>query len=189
MDFDAEAPRMITSAPFMSRLTESDFAAAVIDGLRFAAAGERMAGSLSLARLTRLEDVLVDRQGLLECAVAGFRTVDALRGERLGLALNVKGRLALRCQRCLAEVAFDCAIDARLWLVPPGAAWPEDDLEDDTADAIPASTEMSVLSLIEDEVLLALPIAPRHADCRLPVNAATTQASTPFAALADWMKH
>jgi uncharacterized metal-binding protein YceD (DUF177 family) len=52
-------------------------------------------------------------------------------------------------------------IKSRLQLVGPGEEWPDEDLADDSADAIEAEKELAVLSLVEDEVLLALPIAPR----------------------------
>jgi uncharacterized protein len=50
----------------------------------------------------------------------------------------------------------------------PGEEWPDDDLADDSADAIEAEKALAVLSLIEEEVLLALPIAPRHEQCEPP---------------------
>jgi uncharacterized protein len=47
-------------------------------------------------------------------------------------------------------------------VVPEGAA-PEDDLEDPEApDTLDASPELDVNALVEDEVLLSLPLAPRH---------------------------
>jgi uncharacterized metal-binding protein YceD (DUF177 family) len=49
-------------------------------------------------------------------------------------------------------------IKSRLQLVGP-EEWPDEDLADDSADAIEAEKELAVLSLVEDEVLLALPIA------------------------------
>jgi uncharacterized protein len=71
-----------------------------------------------------------------------------------------------------------------LRLVGPGEVWPDDDLEDDSADAMEAEGTLAVLSLIEDEVLLALPIAPRHEKCQSPVRDEMEQGPSPFAALA-----
>jgi uncharacterized protein len=112
----------------------------------------------------------------------------------MGLRLQVTGRLSLCCQRCLAEVEFDCVIDNRLLLMPlgaPEAEWPEDELESDDYDAIPASRELSVRVLVEEEVLLALPIVPRHADCLPPVGGeieSEESEPSPFAALAGLKK-
>lgn len=182
---------MITSAPFMSCREELDLAGAVIDSLKFAAEENCITGKLALAQLTRLSDVLANQEGLLDCKLEGYRL--EREGEtRLGLRLSVSGRLSLHCQRCLAEVGFDCVIDSRLLLIPPGAEWPEEELETDDYDAIPASRELSVLSLVEDEMLLTLPIVPRHADCLPPAGVGAAEEKSepsPFAVLAGLKKH
>jgi len=183
---------MIAFAPFMSCQVEPDFATAVIDSLRFAEAGGRIAGRLALAALPRLADVLVTQDGWLSCTLEGCR-IECFGDTRPGLRLTVTGRVHLQCQRCLAEVGIDCAIDSRLLLVPPGASWPEEELETDAFDAIPASQALSLLALVEEEVLLALPIVPRHADCAPPadVGGASVEdnAPSPFAVLAGLKKH
>lgn len=183
---------------FMSRLENQEFAAAVIDSLRFAAGHESIAGKVAVARLARVTDLLASSEGWLDCSLEGIAFEGVLSG-RVGLHLRVNGRLMLHCQRCLAEVAFDCAIDSRLLLVAEGESegdWPEDELERDEFDAIPASREMSVLALVEDEVLLALPVVPRHADCVMPAGHGVgggqeeqESEPSPFAALAGLKKH
>lgn len=52
----------------------------------------------------------------------------------------------------------------------PGEEWPDDDLADDSADAIEAEKALAVLSLVEEEVLLALPIAPDALSTRAPAG-------------------
>lgn len=167
----------------------------VIDSLKFAAGEQVVSCRIPLSSLSRLADVLVDAAGFLDCRLAGFRGQDELAG-KLGLYLQVSGSLGLRCQRCLSKVDFACAIDNRLLLVPEGEIWPEDELEAESYDAIPAERELSVTALVEDEVLLALPIVPRHEDCRLPAVSADVEtpaiaesAASPFAALAGLKKH
>lgn len=188
---------MITSAPFMS-CREVDFAEAVVDSLKFAAEADCISGKLALSSLPRLLDVLTTREGWLDCELSGGIDTEAGGRAKPCLRLRVSGRLGLHCQRCLAEVRFDCIIDSRLLLIPEGAAWPEDELESDEYDALPASRELSVLELVEEEVLLALPVVPRHADCRPPAAAGTMEVEetsgsspglSPFAALAGLKKH
>ena len=178
----------------MSSWEEQDLAGVVIDSLKFAADGVHLTGKLDLSSLPRLADMLVSKAGWLACELSGFRDADGRSG-KLGLHLRVTGRLDLCCQRCLAVVAFECVIDNRLLLMPLGAPeseWPEDELESDDYDAIPASRELSVQSLVEEEVLLALPIVPRHADCLPPevleVGVELSEPS-PFAVLAGLKKH
>lgn len=176
----------------MSCREELDLAGAVIDSLKFAAEEDCIVGKLALKHLTRLHDVLASREGWLDCELSGYREADSASGTKLGLHLRVRGRLVMHCQRCLAEVGFDCIIDSRLLLIPPGAEWPDEDLESDDFDAIPASRELSVLALVEDEVLLALPIVPRHAECRPLVETGAVEEESepsPFAVLAGLKKH
>ncbi len=186
---------MITSAPFMSCRDEQDLAGLVIDSLKFAAGEEVITCRIPLSSLSRLADVVVDAAGFLECRFSGFRGQGELGG-KLGLYLQVSGCLGLRCQRCLSKLEFACAIDSRLLLVPEGEVWPDDELEAETYDAIPAERELSVMALVEDEVLMALPIVPRHEDCQVPGLPGLTEAqaigksvASPFAALAGLKKH
>jgi uncharacterized protein len=86
-------------------------------------------------------------------------------------------------------VRFPLSIHSRLQLIAPGEDWPDDDLVDDSTDAIAAEGELNVQSLIEDEVLLALPIAPRHEQCESPLANASEHGSSPFSALAALKKH
>lgn len=178
----------------MSCREEQDLAGVVIDSLKFAADGGYLTGKLALSSLPRLADSLVSTTGFLTCELSGFHDASD-RADDLGLHLRVTGRLNLCCQRCLAEVAFECVIDNYLLLMPLGAPeseWPEDELESDEYDAVPASRELSVRLLVEDEVLLALPIVPRHADC-LPPGILDAEVelseSSPFAVLAGLKKH
>jgi uncharacterized protein len=105
------------------------------------------------------------------------------------LSLRITGNLNLRCQRCLSPLPYPVAIDTRLMLVGPGEEWPDEELEDDGTDAIEASRELAVLPLVEDEVLLDLPVVPRHEGCALPVKVETESRPTPFAALAKLKDH
>ena len=56
----------------------------------------------------------------------------------------------------------------------------------DDLDAVAADAELDVWSLVEDEVLLALPIAPRHAEgaCQAAGESVLKQRASPFAVLA-----
>ena len=51
-------------------------------------------------------------------------------------------------------------MDSLLELVPEGAEMSQDELEDDSKDFLPVAGELDVAELVEDEVLLVLPVAP-----------------------------
>ena len=173
---------------FMSRERQSvsdPVAGVVIDCLEFARAGGVLERRVGLDALPRLADLLSTTAGSLSIRLEGWRDGEG----KSWLQLAITGELVLCCQRCLGGVKLPLAIESRLQLIAPGEDWPDDDLVDDSGDAIAADKVLPVLSLIEDEVLLALPIAPRHGQCQLPQANAGEQESSPFAMLAALKKH
>lgn len=150
----------------------------VIDSLEFARQHGIRSGSLGLGALPRLTEVLFDTDGSLDFAVAG-----EVAGDEAFLALSVDGMLHLVCQRCLGALDFPVRIRSRLMLVKPGKPWPDDALEDDACDAIEATRELGVAPLLEEEILLALPVAPRHAECTAPGFPSAGEKPSPFAKL------
>lgn len=159
-------------------------AGTVIDCHEFARNGGVLERRIGLDELPRLADLLTTTEGFLSVRLEGWRDDEG----KSWLQLDIAGEPVLCCQRCLGGVKFPLAVRSRLQLIAPGEDWPDDDLEDDSADAIAAETALAVLQLIEDEVLLALPIAPRHEQCESPSANASGQGPSPFAALAALKK-
>jgi uncharacterized protein len=160
-------------------------AGTVIDCLEFARNGGVLERSIGLDELPRLADQLATVEGALSVRLHGSRDNEG----KSWLQVDIAGEPVLRCQRCLGGVKFPLATSSRLQLVAPGEEWPDDDLADDSVDAIAAEQALAVVELVEDEVLLALPIAPRHEQCDSPLASATEQGESPFAALAALKKH
>jgi uncharacterized protein len=157
-------------------------AAAVIDSLEFAQAEQSIAGSVPVASLKRLEDVLFDTEGAVSYEVRGGRNAR----NRPQLELRITGRLHLQCQRCLGLLNYAVDVTNILLLVPRGTQ-ADDDLEDPEApDAIEANPELDVAGVIEDEVLLSLPLAPRHPEgaCASRIERALGEAAQPQTAFA-----
>jgi uncharacterized protein len=151
----------------------------VIDGFEFASAGATQRGTWPLKALPRLRDVLAQDAGEVAYEITGVR--DA-RG-RPGLRLKVSGTMVLRCQRCLEPMEFAVNTDETLVL-----AATLDEIHAEPADAhapdrVVAGKEMALGELIEDELLLALPFAPRHEDCRPAGAGDSAESDSPFAAL------
>ena len=72
------------------------------------------------------------------------------------------------CTRCLQRVAVPLSADHRFLLVADEALAARADAETDEYDVLVGSRHFDVLELVEDEVIMALPLVPRHDDCRLP---------------------
>ncbi|WP_346191387.1 YceD family protein [Dechloromonas sp. ZS-1] len=150
------------------------------DAFVFAREGRVLEGTLPVSSLERLHDLLVEVGGEVVFRLEGYK---GKRGEAM-LHLTVTGSLPLICQRCLAAVSHDLDVDNLLELVPEGADLSQDELEDDTRDFLPVVKELDVAELVEDEILLALPVAPRHEKCGLPGAADAGERVNPFATLA-----
>ena len=137
----------------------------VIDSLEFARAGQILRGSLPVSGLTRLADSLYDNLGLVDFVVQGGH--DARR--RPTLTLEVRGMLHLRCQRCLGQLDFPLQIGGTL-LFASAAEAAASGLDEEEGEWIEPSATLDVGELVEDEIILALPYAPRHGEDACPAG-------------------
>jgi uncharacterized protein len=136
-----------------------------IDGFRFAEHGEKQQGVLPLASFTRLRDVLRDTEGGVQFCLTGTRESQG----RLALRLQLDTALQLTCQRCLEPMRLPVHTDVMLILARTEAEVEAGGDDPESPDRVLASSAMSVDGLIEDELLLLVPFAPRHAaQCVLP---------------------
>jgi uncharacterized protein len=133
----------------------------VIDGFEFASAGAAQQGVLPLSELSRLRDLLASDAGEVAYAIRGLR--DA-RG-RPSLRLAVKGTLQLRCQRCLEPMRFEVDEDELLVLAATQAEIDADPTDAEAPDRVLGGKAMPLRELVEDQLILALPFAPRHERC------------------------
>ena len=78
------------------------------------------------------------------------------------LDLALKGRLHLVCQRCLQDCAVNLDEKRRFVLVATEAEADDYPLEDEEQEPLVASQHFNLLETIEDEVLLSLPLIPKH---------------------------
>ncbi|MGP1676354.1 MAG: YceD family protein [Giesbergeria sp.] len=79
-----------------------------------------------------------------------------------GIRLAVDGSVRLECQRCLGNVNWPLRLEARLELASGEA---EVLAADDDIERVVAGRDMNVAALVEDEVILALPMVPKHEQC------------------------
>ena len=163
------------------------------DALELAARGEVLAGELDVAHRPRVADRLAPETSLapITWRIAGAR--DAL--DRPMLAVSVEGSLPLVCQRCLQPFEAPIAQRSELLLARDDAELERLDAEE--LEVLAAATALDAITLIEDEILLSLPFAPRHPEGQCPAGAPahsgrdqlrSVKATTPFAGLAGLRK-
>jgi uncharacterized protein len=171
-----------------------------LDVEAFAKAGVSMQGQWPLTSLERLaESAAGDAPPGPgdEVAWEARGELRAVRGQpsQVWLHVSASTELALQCQRCLQPVDQKLAIE-RSFLFVHGedqAAALDTDSEDDV---LALTRALDLRELLEDELLLALPLVPRHDQCPAPLvvpsSAGAEQADEetphPFAALAALKK-
>lgn len=157
----------------------------IINSPEFARAGKVLRGAFAVGGMGRLRDVLYDDAGTLDFCVRG--EYDAKGRPQLRLA--IKGVMHLQCQRCLGSIEHAVDIANELRLASDMELGREIDPEE-PGDAIPADVALDVGTLVEDEVLLSLPLAPRHAAgmCRARPAGGEGSEPGPFSALARLKK-
>ncbi|MFM9888660.1 MAG: YceD family protein [Burkholderiales bacterium] len=148
------------------------------DGVQFARDGKVIAGTIGSERLSRI-DALGGKASALDYSIKGFVNVLGYPS----LHMRVDGRVTMACQRCLEPVELVVALDSDLEM---REALDEIEGADDDVDRVLAGKSMDVATLVEDEVLLDLPMVARHDACE-PINddPSGTKRASPFAALAD----
>ncbi len=118
------------------------------------------------------------------------------RNNVLHLAFTLKGDIWLTCQRCLQPVAVDLSDDYNIALLENDSQVRLIDEEQDYLLLDEIVTEQSperllpFKKLVEDEILLKTPMAPKHDDCEMSVEQfgeipEEEENENPFAALAS----
>jgi uncharacterized protein len=149
--------------------------AGVIDGLQFARGALERRGLLGMEHLPRLAQMQCSTDGL------GYFLRGGMTSEgKPFLRISVNGSTQLVCQRCLGALQVPLALDVELQLTESLREIAEAD--DDVERAL-ASRTMKIEQLVEDEVILALPMVPRHETCA-SAGPATQARTSPFGALA-----
>ena len=106
------------------------------------------------------------------------------------LHLKAHAVLPLTCQRCLAPVEVPVAINRSFRFVADEAAAAAEDDESEE-DVLVINRSFDLIELVEDELLMDLPLAPRHESCQ-PVSVtmadekfenSSGQKTNPFAVL------
>lgn len=107
------------------------------------------------------------------------------------LRVVVSGEMEMLCQRCLEALRVPVAVDSRL-TVREAVVEPDGELEwtvEDIGDDVVVDGPLDVAVLVEDEVLLQLPMVALHRACEQAGSDSVGQmGSSPFAALAAWRR-
>ena len=134
-----------------------------INNIKFAKDEGELSGKLDLSSLERVKE-LDEYSGEIEYKLTGM--LDELN--RPTLKLFVCGIISASCQNCLQNMTVEINNQSRITIF-----YTEEELDSalfsgesqDVEDGVLAETEFDVMQLVEDEVLMLLPFAPKHEEC------------------------
>ena len=128
-----------------------------IEPRRLANNGETLSGQYVLHEMLRLGELLHDKSGKISFQLQFTHDDDSRMSFIMG---EIQANIHIVCQRCLG--CMDLEIQRTVYLGIPDGHDEIIKLPDDCEPLILDEQSISLGSLIEDEVLLAIPIAPMH---------------------------
>lgn len=173
---------------------KKEFVAARLDVKAFAQAGASLSGQDPLQDYPRLVAELKGSPADLSVnwSARGEARAQAGASEQIWLHLRAQANLPLTCQRCLEAVTVTVEVERPFHFVADEAM--AADLDDESEeDVLVLDRAFDLPALIEDELLMALPLVPRHERCPSEPKLAVADAdfedeseakANPFAALA-----
>jgi uncharacterized protein len=159
----------------------------LIDPKRITSQPHVFKGRFAPTDLERLEGLLADDRGELAYEV----TASLDRRHRKVVSCIIEGFVFLMCQKSLEAFRHAISVDDRLVLVDDEAGLPPIAEENETEDYVVADEPLDIRDLVEDAVLLSLPMVPCKPGLEA-VDAGRTPAGrneSPFAALASLKKN
>jgi uncharacterized protein len=158
-----------------------------IDPWRLARQHQILRGELPLAEMTRLRESVVASEGHAQLHWAFG--VDA--EQRFFIQGEVTAEVVMVCQRCLQNLRVPLRAHTRLIVLKPSQQ--DEDLASEWEPLFVTETPLLLRVLVEDELLLALPIVPRHEVCprhdyRAEDDDEAARKPNPFAVLAQLKK-
>ncbi|HEX5312656.1 YceD family protein [Aquabacterium sp.] len=140
----------------------------------FIDSGEVLEGTQSVADLQRLAEGLYAQADLAALPPVQWRVQGRLVKQRVGqphrwLDVEVKGTFPWECQRCLHSVDLPIEVARSIRFVDDEAAAAALDADSDD-DVLAVSRVFDLLALLEDELIMAQPLVPRHEQCPTDVE-------------------
>ncbi len=132
---------------------------ASIEPLHLAKIGMTLTGSLPLVKMERIKESLCDSHGEVYIHWSFFQD-DQRRSVIQG---KIHTQLLLQCQRCLQPMTYQIDAPVALMIVSNGTE--PDDLQIEYEMLELTDTSISLLTLVEDELILALPLVVMHEHC------------------------
>lgn len=181
-------PARIDAAPlYTSSMRKKAFHPSHLDIEAFCRAGETLSGQNRLEEFERLQerepDAGSDTSPSASSATVRWSAAGEWRSDQpqagAWLHLDAQTCVPRTCQRCLQPMTVDLLVDRSFRFVETESLAADLD-EDSDDDVLVASRNFNLLELIEDELLMDLPIVPMHDDCEtIPISMSAANHTVP----------
>ncbi len=159
----------------------------VVNVETFTRLGQVVEGTARPLDLERLDEYLFSDDGEIHYRVTGSVSTGADGTRQRRLRCIITGWLMLECQATLEGLRHEVRTDSTLVLVASESELPPLEEESEDEDFIVAAQEFDLTALVEDEIILNLPMFPR-AESTAETSSGQAESATgeesPFAALA-----
>lgn len=160
-----------------------------INNFEFAQSEQSIADALDILEMDRLTDMLLVQETLPESKIQFTLAGHNKKYSSPSLHLSIDAHLPTTCQRCLNAMSVSLKLEFDYLITD---SEPTEFDENDDLDWLEISPAMSVPALVEDELLIAFPIAPTHSseqqgECKQHTMQ-SGEKPNPFAALKELMK-
>lgn len=151
----------------------------IINTIEFSRKSLKIHDTIALSFFSKTLDLLATQQGDLNWSLEGLV---AGQHSKPQLVLTINGSMQLMCQKCLNPLMHNLQIKQVYELVKDESEIPVDD--DSEQEYLEISEAFDVLQLIENELILAMPYAPKHAGgCEVDGSLSSGEPQGVFAAL------
>jgi uncharacterized protein len=177
---------------YTDRMKARAFDAHHVDVRAFAKAAGTLEGAWPIGGFERLCESLALADGVHDAvswSAHGRETMSGGGERQVWLHLRASASLPLLCQRCLQPCRHTVSLDRQFQFVADERVAAELDAEAEH-DVLVITKDLDLHALLEDEMLLDLPVMPRHDRCPHPllveaeVEVAEEPVQHPFAVLA-----
>lgn len=160
-----------------------------IDPRQFARVGRILEGELELAEMGRLSSLLFSDSGKVD-----IKLMFDIDESGLGVVKGeLNAELEMTCQRCMQGTQVEVSVDVMLGIISKESQ--AEQLPESYEPLLVTSDEMKLADIVEDELILALPVVAIHSPEQCSVQQVTefergdetqpaTQKENPFAVLA-----
>lgn len=162
----------------------------LIDPIQFAEKGKVLAGQLPLYLCSRVSELVSNRDGFVMVDLSFSKD-----GSMVTIQGHLEANLLLQCQHCLDSVNCSIACEVKLGIVSSLEA--AERLSEDYEPLLfaPEDSLVTLSDIVEDELILAMPSYPKHADCGRPEiekiqeDGSKPRADSPFGMLEILKQH